>query len=181
MEFSLMRILAHFQLLMILAFVLFGCSPKKQSETPYLSPTIINTPTYRVTRTPSPTLTSQPTKIPTVTPSNIPSSSPTTTPDSALSEVKLIGLAWYDNYDMFLSFQFSKPVDPADYRVTLEDKVYACHIEVGFDDRLYCRGQGAKVLAVATVRVYPITSSTPGFEKEVWVPFFDNNYDSFNQ
>lgn len=100
----------------------------------------------------------------------------TPTPDLALNEVKLIGLAWYDDYDMLLSFQFPGPVQPEDYTVKLEDKVYTCEVLDQFPDRLYCRGDGAKVLTVANVRVYAAGQALPGFEKEVWVPYFTNNY-----
>ncbi len=94
------------------------------------------------------------------------------TPDPALTGVKLIGLAWYPNYDLLLSFQFPGPVDPKNYRVTLEDKEYKCEVLAQFPNRLYCRGQGAKVLDVANVRVYQAGSDQPGFEKDVWVPYF---------
>jgi hypothetical protein len=42
-----------------------------------------------------------------------------------MSKVQLIGLAWLENYICsYLSIPFT--VEPAFYRVTLEDKDYAC-------------------------------------------------------
>jgi hypothetical protein len=90
--------------------------------------------------------------------------------------VKLTGLAWLQNYDLLLSFDFPTPVQPDAYRVTLEDKPYACQVLAQYPRRLYCTGQGAKVLALAWVRVYPAGSDRPGYEKQYWVPYFDNDY-----
>ncbi len=134
------------------------------------------TPTMVPTGTPEPTQTLSPSLTPAVPPTATATLAPTATLvptlDPALSDVKLIGLAWYRNYDLLLSFQFKQPVDPKKYRVTLEDKEYACEVLAQYPNRLYCRGQGAKVLTTANVRVYQVGSDQPGFKKDVWVPFF---------
>ena len=135
--------------------------------------------TLAPTLTPFPTETPWPTLTPTATETPLPTATLPPTPDPALAEIKLIGLGWYDDYDLLLSFQFPGPVDPGAYRVTLENKEYKCEVITGYPERLYCRGQGARVLGTAWVRVYPGGSLQPGFEKEVWVPYFDNDYASF--
>lgn len=104
---------------------------------------------------------------------------PTMTPDSSLAEIELIGLAWLSNYNMLLSFQFPGHVDPLSYRVTLEDKEFSCEVISTHLDRIYCYGPGTRVLATAWVRVFSAGALEPGFEKQVWVPYFDNNYDTF--
>jgi hypothetical protein len=125
-----------------------------------------------------PTRTPRPSPTPTLTQTAVPSPTIPFTPDLGLSKVQLIGLAWLENYNMLLSFQFPFTVDPAFYRVTLEDKDYACETITGYPDRLYCHGPGAKVLATVWVRVYAAGSTQPGFEKQVWIPYFNNNYDT---
>lgn len=102
------------------------------------------------------------------------SSTQAPTTGSALADVKLVGLSWLEKYkyNLLLSFDFPGPVDPADYRVTLEGKEYRCEVLAQYPNRLYCNGQGAKVLAYARVQIYPAGSDVPGFEQEVWVPYF---------
>jgi hypothetical protein len=146
------------------------------------TPTLVSPPEHpQVTSTSIPTVRPIPTE--TLRPSLTPKASTATatqlpvltlppTPDPALSKVKFIGLSWFNNYDMLLSFQFPGPVDPKDYRVTLEDKEYKCEVLTRYPNRLYCRGQGAKVLAKANVRVFQVGSDVPGFEWGVWVPYF---------
>ena len=108
----------------------------------------------------------------TVTETPLPTAAPTL--DPALAQVKLVGLSWLEKYkyNLLLSFDFPGPVDPADYRVTLEDKEYRCEVLGQYPNRLYCNGQGAKVLQPAQVRIYASGSDTPGFETEIWVPYF---------
>lgn len=135
------------------------------------SPTPLDTATPFPTHTPPPTLTPIP-----PTPTELPPPTETAVPtiDPAFSAVKLIALAWYTDYDLLLGFQFpeSVAVNAADYRVTLEDKEYKCEVVSQWPHRLYCKGQGAKVLAETTVRIYPANSSIPAYEKKVWVPYF---------
>jgi len=171
---SLNRFLTYISLL-IFAVLLASCA----APTPPPSPTPVPvqaTATAEPSVAPAPTETLRPSLTPEVPSVASPTLPPTATlpptPDPALAQVKLIGLAWYENYDLLLSFQFTDPVDPKDYRVTLEDRAYNCEVLAQFPDRLYCRGQGAKVLATANVRVYPTGSDQPGFEKDVWVPYF---------
>lgn len=139
---------------------------------PSAAPTDV--PTVLPTNPPAPTETDVP--LPSLTPTaaeTTPTATLAPTADPALASVKLIGLAWYADYDLLLSFQFPGPVDAANYRVTLEDKEYKCEVLKQFPDRLYCKGQGAKVLTTAMVRVYPAGSDAPVFEKTVWVPYFE--------
>jgi len=169
--------------LLIIAIVLTflaGCAASGPSAAPTGAPGPVQpTGTPLPSRTPVPTETSRPTLTPTITATPLPSATPTPGPDPALAETDLIGLAWYENYDLMLSFQFPGPVDPEQYRVTFEEKEYLCEVITAYPDRLYCRGQGAKVLAAAWVRIYPAGSQTAGFEKQVWTPYFDNDYSSF--
>lgn len=131
------------------------------------------TATRAPTFTPFPTETPQPTLTPTITATVPPTITPTLTPDASLAEIKLIGLAWMmPQYDMLLSFQFPSAVDPSKYRVTLEDKEYKCQVLAQFPNRLYCIGQGAKVLTTATIRLYQVGSSKPAYEKDYWIPYF---------
>lgn len=159
-----------------------GAPPAAPTSTP-TARAATNTPAP--TRTPFPTETPLPTATlpPTVTPTAGPTA--TVTPNAAaletLGQIKLIGLAWYDDYDLLLSFQFPGPVSAEDYTVTLQDKVYNCEVLTQYPDRLYCKGQGARVLAVAMVRVYPAGQPWAGFEKEMWVPYFSNNYSDVPQ
>lgn len=165
---------------MIIILLLAGCAGPAPTTAPTATLAQAGpTQTPAPSRTPFPTETPWPTITPTVTETPLSTATLLPTPDPALADIKLTGLAWYDDYDMLLSFQFTSPVDPANYRVTLEEKEFKCEVIAGHPNRLYCRGQGAKVLAVAMVRVYPAGSQQPGFEKEVWVPYFDNNYSSF--
>lgn len=145
------------------------------SNTPTIAPTTgptqapLATDTPPATATPPATLTFTPAPTqPTATAS--PTAAPTV--DSALSQVKLIGLAWLEHYNMLLTFEFPGPVDPKQYRVTLEEKEYTCEKLAKYPNRLYCHGAGAKVLTTAWVRVYQAGSELPGFEKEWWIPYF---------
>lgn len=153
-------------------------SPTKVVPTLQVTEAVVDTPTPPATATQAPSKTPSPTTPPTKT-NTLVLSTPAATPDPMLSQIEVIGLSWFENYDLLLSFQFPGEVDPQDYWVTLEDKEYSCEVIDNYPDRLYCRGQGAKVLAEAWVRVYPIGSSEAGFEKAVWIPYFDNNYDSY--
>ncbi len=134
--------------------------------------TLPPTPPPAPTQTLQPSLTPPATSTPTADATLPPTATMLPTPDPALAKIKLIGLAWLPNYDLLLSFQFPGPVDPKMYRVTLEDKEYSCEVLAKYPDRLYCHGQGAKVLATAAIRVYQAGSDQPGFEKDVWVPYF---------
>lgn len=173
-----MRFFRTLALIVALTVLFTACA----SPTPSPAPLPTSTAAVpQVTRTPQPTETPLPTHTPTITQSPVPSPTPTITPDAALTAVKLIGMAWYSDYDMLISFEFPSPVNPQDYRVTLEEKEYVCEVIAKHPNQLYCRGPGAKVLAVAMVRLYAAGNPQPGFEKEIWIPFFDNNYNSFNQ
>jgi hypothetical protein len=173
MQFN--RILIFFVMLPVI--LMSACAAPSATTAPTTAP-VLATATPSSTATQAPTETARPslTPIATATPDATETIPPTATlpptPDPALSNVKMIGLAWYKNYDLLLSFQFSGPVNPKKYRVTLEDKEYSCEVLAQFPNRLYCRGQGAKVLAVAKVRIYPAGYDQPGFEKDVWVPYF---------
>ncbi len=163
-----------FLLVLFSALLLTSCSTPATPAAPTPAP-VRATATPMSTATPAPTETLRPSltpQAPQPTSTSAPTATMPPTPDPALNDVKLIGLAWYSNYDLLLSFQFPGPVDPKDYRVTLEDKEYNCEVLAKYPDRLYCRGQGAKVLATANVRVYQAGSDVPGFEKDVWVPYF---------
>ena len=163
--------------LFLVVLALAGCG----SEPTTLVPTETDIPTQQAETTPistfpppSETPTSPP---PTATDAPVtPTVPPSPTADSALKDVELIGMGWMEDYQMLLSFQFSAPVDPDDYRVVMEDKDFPCQVITQHPDRLYCIGQGVKVLAVANIRVYPAGSTTPGFEKDVWIPYFTNDY-----
>jgi hypothetical protein len=175
-------LLASAALLATTALLAACASPApKPALTQPAQDTGLPTTTPAPTRTPLPTRTQRPSLTPTVTLTQPPAATLTATPDPALAEIDLTGMAWYENYDMLLSFQFPGPVEPEDYRVTLEDKEFKCETIAAYPNRLICRGPGAKVLAVAVVKVYPAGSTQPGFEKEMWIPYFDNNYNSFNQ
>ncbi len=169
--------------LSLLAALIAACA----SPAPKLAPTqtenvaSLPTATPAPTRTLAPTSTQLPSLTPTITQTSTPAATITATPDSTLAEIVLTGMAWVENYDILLSFQFPGPVDPTAYRVTLADKDYRCETISVYPNRLICRGPGAKVLAVAAVRVYPVGSSQPGYEKEIWIPYFDNDYNTFNQ
>jgi hypothetical protein len=177
-----MRRLHRFLLIVILAALLAACA----APAPRPASTPTTAPLPLPTRIP-PTQTAEPssTPLPSFTPTTAASPTLTATPaptiDPALETVELIGMSWYSNYDMLLSFQFAAPVNPAAYRVTLEDKDYTCEVIAKHADRLYCRGPGSKVLAVAHVRIYPVGSPLAVFEKEIWIPYFDNDYNTYNQ
>jgi hypothetical protein len=164
-----------FASLLIVFMLLAGCTAAVTPPAPTPVP-IQATDTPEPSATPAPTQTLRPSltpeapALPTATQALTATLPPT--PDMALASIKLIGLAWYSNYDMLLSFQFPGPVAPKNYRVTLEDKVYTCEVLAKYPDRLYCRGQGAKVLDTANIRVYQAGSDQPGYEKDVWVPYF---------
>lgn len=175
-----MRFLRFLIFLLILLLVLAACAAPVTKATPTLPAQNPSTATSAPTRTPLPTQTPRPSVTPTITETPEPSETPTITPDPALKEVMLIGLSWLANYDMLVSFQFPGPVDPMAYRVTLEDREYRCETIAKHPDQLYCHGQGAKVLKLARVRVYAAGNANPGFEKEIWIPYFNNNYNTFN-
>lgn len=167
----------HFKRFVML-FVLFlsslllaACSTPTATPEPTKAPAL-ETATKAPTATMRPSLTPAATATPSATETLPPTATPPPTPDPALSSIKLVGLAWLSNYNLLLSFNFPGPVDANMYRVTLEDKEYTCEVLAQYPNRLYCHGQGAKVLATATVRVYSTGSNQPGFEQEVWVPYF---------
>ncbi len=173
MRFTLFSSLA---VLLVLTTLLTACAAPAAAPQPTVVP-LQNTDTPPApTTTSAPTQTALPSLTPAVPPSATPTQAPTTTilptADPALASIKLIGLAWYKDYDLLLSFQFPGAVDPKKYRVTLEDKEYNCEVLAQYPNRLYCKGQGAKVLTTANVRVYQVGSDIPGYEKDVWVPFF---------
>jgi hypothetical protein len=168
---SLLILLGFFTLLTLAA-----CSALNPKPAPL--PTVVlptsakATSTNAPTHTPEPTETPLPSVTPTITATLPPTAVPSVTPDPSLAEIKLIGLAWMPRYEMLLSFQFPTAVDAAKYRVTLEDKEYRCEVLAQYPNRLYCFGQGAKVLTTAMVRLYQAGSTTPAFEKEMWIPYF---------
>lgn len=172
-----MRTIKSFPILLLALILLAACAAQPAAPTatsaPQESPTPRNTATPFPTNTPPPTLTPIP---PTPTKTLPPTKTPVPTVALDYSEVKLIALAWYSDYDLLLGFQFPTSIDvnAANYRVTLEDKEYKCEVPSQWPHRLYCKGQGAKVLAEATVRIYPAGSTAPGFEKDVWVPYFSD-------
>lgn len=163
--------------LFLVVLALAGCG----SAPTTLVPTTTDIPTQRAETTPivtflppSETPTSPP---PTATDAPVtPTVPPSPTADASLKDVELIGMGWMEDYQMLLSFQFPGPVNADDYRVVMEDKDFPCQVITQHPDRLYCIGQGVKVLAEANVRVYPAGSTTPGFEKDVWIPYFTNDY-----
>lgn len=164
-------------LIVIASLALSGCG----STPTTLVPTQTVIPTVEVTTTPVATL-PLPSETPTIPPPTptdapvTPTIPPSPTADTSLADVELIGMGWMEDYQMLLSFQFPDEVEPEDYRVVMEEKDFACQVIAQFPDRLYCTGQGVKVLAVANIRVYPVGSTTPGFEKDVWIPYFNNDY-----
>jgi len=162
----------------LLALLLSACAGVAPTSAPTTAPIVLppaETEPPLATATLFPSQTPLPTMTPTITPTPLPTATFSPTPDAALAQVKLIGLSWLVKYkyNLLLSFEFPGPVDPEDYRVTLEDKPYRCEVLAQYPNRLYCNGQGARVLATALVRVYPAGSEEPGFEKSVWVPFFN--------
>ena len=173
--------------IVIFALMLAGCSGRTGDQTaaptntvraPTAVRTLVMLPTNTATvAAAAETGTTQPAEAgapasATITETPLPTAVPTL--DPALAQVKLVGLSWLEKYkyNLLLSFDFPGPVDPADYRVTLEDKEYRCEVLEQYPNRLYCNGQGAKVLQPAQVRIYTAGSDQPGFETEVWVPYF---------
>ena len=163
----------HYRIFIVLlpVILLVACTAPTAKPAPTAAP-VQATTTLAPTATTRPSLTPAAKATMVATETALPTATLPPTPDPALSQIKLVGLAWYRNYDLLLSFNFPGPVDPEKYRVTLEDKEYTCEVLAQYPKRLYCRGQGAKVLATATVRVYPVGSDQPGFEQVVWVPYF---------
>lgn len=178
------RLIPSFGMILLIFVILAGCQTRGQNSAPAAQPTqtALQPPlAAEDTSTPQPTHTSQPTPTQNFSPTPAASATSTATPvptvDTALSQVKLIGLDWYRNYDMLLSFQFPGPVDPSKYRVTLENepyvKEYRCEVLKQYPDRLYCRGQGLIVEDLAWVRIYQDGSSVPGFERHQSIPYFN--------
>jgi hypothetical protein len=130
--------------------------------------------TPRATRTPTPTSPPVQADLPTITPT--PTAALTATLPVDITGAELLAFAWYDDYDMMLAFQFPGPVQPEQVRVQMERKEFACQVVPQFPDRLYCKGQGSKVLAWAWVRLFPAGSIRPVLEQRVWVPYFTNDY-----
>lgn len=157
--------------LILPVLLLAACAAPTATPAPTNTP-VLETATTAPTATLRPSLTPAATATPAATETPLPTTTLPPTPDPALSAIKLVGLAWLANYNLLLSFNFPGPVDANMYRVTLEDKEYTCEVLAQYPNRLYCHGQGAKVLATATVRVYSTGSNQPGFEQEVWVPYF---------
>jgi hypothetical protein len=177
----LFRPLAIFLMLIFGLLFLGGCVA---GETPIAMPTEspAASPLPRSTLTPVPTETAWPSRTPTTSPSPLPSSTPTPTLHPDYSAVELIGLGWSQDYDMMLSFRFPGQVDAEQVQVKMEDKMYRCEVLPQYPDRLYCFGQGAKVVSMAWIRVFPTGSRDALYEKQVWIPFFDNDYNnSFNK
>jgi hypothetical protein len=94
---------------------------------------------------------------------------PTLTATFALPDAKLIGLAWYDDYDMLISFQFPSPVK-GKYSVTLEDKPYTCEVLAKYPDRIYCKGRGTKVSEYAEISLFAEGSSQPIYKTRISIP-----------
>lgn len=84
----------------------------------------------------------------------------------------MIGLSWLPNYDFLLTFQFPGPVDPKNYRAMMESKPFTCQTLAQYPNRLYCTGRSAAVQSMAWVRLYQAGAVQPGFEQNVWVPYF---------
>jgi hypothetical protein len=126
--------------------------------------------------TPLPSDTPRPTFTPTVTPTATVTLTPTPTPDPGLAQAKLVGLAWMQGYNMLLSFNFPGPVQADAYLVTLEDHPYPCQVLAQYPNRLYCIGPGSKVWAYAHVQIFQVGSETAGYDKQVWIPYFNNDY-----
>lgn len=168
-------------MILALAIALALLLPACAANTPTALPSTATGPA-RDTATPEPTLTlypSQtplPSRTPTITPTLPPTITPTPTLDPSFADVKLAGLAWLENYQLLLSFDFPSKVDPKAYRVTLDDRDFKCEVLAKYPNRLYCHEQGTTVLGVATVKVYPAGSDQAGFEKDVWIPYFNNKY-----
>jgi hypothetical protein len=169
----------RFDLFLYLIFSIIyvaGCSVSPKTASIPSSTPVQVTSTFEPTNASIATSTVRPSPTPYALPSPTTTQLPTATlpptPDPALSQVKLIGLSWIKNYNLLLSFQFPDNVDPKNYRVTLEDKEYQCEVLAKYPKRLYCWGQGAKVLGTANVRVYQADNDQPGFEQVVWVPYF---------
>lgn len=173
---SFLRMLAAALVVILLSACSTPAAKLEPTAPPVMQPTA--TAVAAAARTPFPTETPRHTPLPEFTATSLPTqtAAPTETPAPAFNDIKLIGLGWMENYQMLLSFQFSGPISPDDYRVMMENHEYACEVIAQYPDRLYCTGPGAKVLRNAWVRVYPANSQQPEFEKEVYVPYFDNDY-----
>ncbi len=159
-------------------FFLTGCTAATQNPVAaplaaQASPTIGNTLSPAPTKTAEPTATEVPTLTPLPGPTSLPTATASPTADPSMAQIKFLGLEWQPHYDMRISLQFPAAVDPANYRVTLEDEEYTCQTVAPYTDRLYCTGRGRSVFEYATIRVYPKGSGTPGFEKKVSIPFFN--------
>lgn len=118
------------------------------------------------------TPTAAPTRLPTLAPSPTITLTPMATVDPLLSQVKLTGVSWLSDYRFMLIFQFPAPVDPKNYRATLESKEYPCQVVAQYPNRLFCTGPGAAVQSMAWVRLYQVGNDQPGFEQRTWIPYF---------
>ena len=164
-----------FLIVFSLSLLLAAC---RGAATPGLSPAAT---LAQATAAPLPTATLA---VPSLTPTVLPTSSPTLQPsptitftpaptaDLALSQVKLTGVSWLPDYNFMLIFQFPAPVDPKNYRATLETKEYKCQVVAQYPNRLFCTGRGAAVESMAWVRLYQVGSDQPGFEQYTWIPYF---------
>ena len=157
--------------LLIICLLLAGCAgvtPSAISTTPPAAVTATRqaSATPRASTTPVPTHTALPTPTATITPT------PSPTPDPALADVRLLGVSWLANYDLLLSIQFPGPVDPAQYRVMVEDKNYACQGLAQQPNRLFCIGQGMNVYDRVSVQIFPAGSDQPGFVGTISIPYF---------
>ena len=160
-------------LFLVLLLALAACSsaspaPSATSTPSGPQPTI----TLRPSSTPLPTETARPTFTPLPSATATITVTPTVTPDPALSEVRLLGPSWLQDYNLLITLIFPGPVQPDQYRVMVEDKPYECQVLPQYPDRLYCIGRGRNVYGLITVRVYQPGSEQPGFEGKLSVPFF---------
>jgi hypothetical protein len=159
--------------LLLFIFVLAGCAGATPGAAP-TSPPVVETATRLPSATPRPTITPRPTltDLPSATPTI--TQTPTATPDPVLADVRLLGVSWQSDYNLLLSIQFPGPVDPASYRVVVEDKEYACQGLAQQPTRLFCIGQGMRVYSRARVRIFPAGSDQAGFDGQISIPYFTN-------
>jgi hypothetical protein len=160
-------------MIILIGVTLSACSAPAQAlptSAQAVTNTVLPSVTPRPSDTPRPTFTFTASPTATITPT------PTPTPDLGLAQADLAGLAWLEDYNLLLSFDFPGPVQADTYQVTLEDHLYTCQVLSQYPNRLYCTGPGAKVLAYARVQVYQAGSETSGFDKQVWIPYFNNDY-----